>query len=114
MEDCVFCQILEGKIPSQKLYEDEHTYAFLDIHPQARRHALVICKQHVPDVAHGDQLTDAQLAACLRACAKVAEELGIRESGYRVVTNRGPDGCQSVGHMHFHVLGGQQLTSRMG
>lgn len=114
MEHCLFCRILEGKIPSQKLYEDEHTYAFLDIHPQAKHHALVICKRHIPDVAHGGELTDAQLAACLRTCAKVAEALGIRESGYRVVTNCGPDACQSVGHMHFHVLGGQQLSDRMG
>lgn len=114
MENCLFCQILEGKIPSKKVYEDEDTYAFEDIHPQAKHHVLVICREHVPDVAHSHQLSDRQLAACLRACARVAEELGIRESGYRVVTNCGPDACQSVGHMHFHVLGGRQLTGQMG
>ncbi|MEA5014131.1 MAG: histidine triad nucleotide-binding protein [Candidatus Limiplasma sp.] len=114
MENCLFCQILEGKIPSKKVYEDEHTYAFEDIQPQAKHHVLVICKQHIPDVAHCGELSDAQLAACLRTCAKVAKELGLQEGGYRVVTNCGPDACQSVGHMHFHVLGGQRLSGRMG
>jgi len=114
MNDCLFCKILAGDIPSQKVYEDEDTYAFMDIQPQVKIHALVICKVHTPDVAHHGELTDHQLAACLRTCAKVARQLGLEETGYRVATNCGPHACQSVAHMHFHVMGGEQLSGRMG
>lgn len=112
-ENCLFCKIAGGEIPSRKVYEDEDTYAFEDINPQAKHHVLVIGKKHIPDLAHCGELSDRQLAACLRACAKVAEQLGIVESGYRVVTNCGPDACQSVSHMHFHVLGGQRMSGKM-
>ena len=114
MDDCLFCKILRGEIPSKKVYEDEDTYAFWDINPQVSTHVLVICKAHTPDVAHHGALTDRQLAACLRGCAEAARQTGLEETGYRVVTNCGPDACQSVGHMHFHVLGGEQLSGRMG
>jgi len=114
MNDCLFCKIQKGEIPSQKVYEDENTYAFMDINPQAQNHALVICRAHTPDVAHHETLTDHQLAACLRTCAKVARQMGLEGTGYRVVTNCGAHACQSVGHMHFHVLGGEQLSGRMG
>lgn len=113
MDDCLFCKIIRGDIPSQKIDEDEFTYAFADIHPQAKVHALVVSKHHVRDLAENDQLTDQELAACLRACARVAQKLGIQESGYRVVNNCGPDACQTVGHIHFHVIGGEKLAERM-
>ena len=113
MDGCLFCMIASGEIPSRKVYEDEDTYAFEDINPQAKHHVLVISKKHIPDVAHCEDLSDGQLAACLRSCAKVAEQVGIRENGYRVVTNCGQDACQSVSHLHFHVLGGQQMSGKM-
>ena len=113
MEDCLFCKIIAGQIPSNKIYEDEDTYAFYDISPQAEVHALVVSKKHVPDVAHSDTLTDRELAACLRTCAAVARQLGLEEGGYRIVNNCGRNACQSVQHMHFHILGGQQLSERM-
>ena len=113
MDDCLFCKIIRGEIPSQKIDEDEFTYAFADIHPQAKVHALVVSKHHVRDLGQNDQLTDQELAACLRACARVAQKLGIQESGYRVVNNCGSDACQTVGHIHFHVIGGEKLTERM-
>lgn len=113
MTDCLFCKIIAGEIPSKKVYEDEDTYAFYDINPQAPVHVLVVSKKHVPDVAAHDALTDHELAACLRACAKVARELGIEQSGYRIVNNCGENACQTVGHMHYHVLGGQKLAERM-
>lgn len=113
MDNCLFCKIIQGEVPSQKVYEDEDTYAFDDINPQAKVHVLVVSKKHTPDVAHHGELSDKQLAACLRTCAKVAKQLGIEESGYRVVSNCGPDACQSVGHMHYHVLGGERLSERM-
>lgn len=109
MDDCIFCKIIKGEIPASKIDEDADTFTFYDLHPQAEKHALVIGKHHVDCLSQHDALTDRELAACLRACARVAEKLGIQESGYRVVTNTGRDACQSVGHMHFHVLGGEQL-----
>ena len=73
MTDCLFCKIIAGEIPSKKVYEDEDTYAFHDINPQAPTHVLVVSKKHTPDVAHNADLTDHELAACLRTCAKVAK-----------------------------------------
>ena len=113
MDDCIFCKIIRGEIPSRKVYEDEQTLAFYDLNPQAGVHVLVIGKKHVKSLAENAAYTDGELAACLRTCAIVAKELGIEKSGYRVVTNCGPDACQSVNHMHFHVLGGEQLAARM-
>lgn len=113
MNDCLFCKIIKGEIPSRKIYEDEETYAFYDIHPQAKVHALVVSKHHTPDLAHNVDLTDHQLAACLRACATVAQILGLEEGGYRVVNNCGANACQTVPHIHFHIIGGEQLAERM-
>ena len=109
MENCLFCKIIGGEIPSAKVYEDEMTYAFRDINPEAKVHVLVVSKKHVQSVSGAGELTDQELAACLRTCAKVAELEGIAQTGYRVITNCGPDACQTVPHMHFHVLGGEKL-----
>ena len=114
MKDCVFCKIIKGEIPSTKIFEDEDVYAFADIHPQAKVHVLVVSKTHVADMSHCDALTDKQLSACLRACAKVAKECGVEGKGYRIVNNCGEHACQTVGHIHFHVLGGERLSERMG
>ena len=111
--DCLFCKIIAGEIPSKKVYEDENTYAFHDIAPQAKVHVLVVSKKHTPDLAHADALTDTELAACLRTCAKVADMLGLTEGGYRIVNNCGENACQTVKHIHFHVLGGEKLSERM-
>lgn len=113
MDDCLFCKILNGDIPSKKIYEDDLTYAFHDIGPQAKVHALVIPKKHVAGLSAAEELTDRELAACLRTCAKVAQLLGIAASGYRVVSNSGEDACQSVKHLHFHVIGGNPLSPQM-
>lgn len=113
MQDCLFCRIIAGEIPSKKIYEDEYTYAFHDISPQAPVHALVISKTHISGIAQHQELSDTELAACLRTCAKVAELLGIAQSGYRIVNNCGEDARQTVHHMHYHVMGGAQLTERM-
>ena len=113
MSDCLFCKIINGDIPSAKVYEDEKVYAFRDIAPQAPVHVLVIPKKHVASVAAIDELDDATVAACLRACRKVAELEGLSEGGFRVVSNCGDDACQSVKHLHFHVLGGKKLSETM-
>ena len=112
MENCLFCKIIAGEIPSTKVYEDDHVYAFRDINPQAPTHILVIPKKHVASMAMIDEATDAELAACLRAVRQIAAQEKL-EKGYRVVSNCGPDACQSVPHLHFHILGGTQMADRM-
>lgn len=112
MENCLFCKILAGEIPSSKVYEDEYVYAFRDINPQAPTHILVIPKKHVGSIAEADQASDTELAACLRAVRKIAMDEKL-ENGYRVVSNCGPDACQSVPHLHFHILGGRKMTDEM-
>lgn len=112
MENCLFCKIIAGEIPSTKVYEDEKVYAFRDINPQAPTHILVIPKKHVSSLAKIDEMGDTELAACLRAVRLIAQQEGL-ENGYRVVSNCGPDACQSVPHLHFHILGGTQLADQM-
>ena len=110
--DCLFCKIIKGDIPSTKVYEDDKTYAFRDINPMAPTHVLVIPKQHVSGMSAIDELDDATLAACLCACKKVAE-LEKLTGGFRTISNCGDDACQSVKHLHFHVLGGKQLSENL-
>lgn len=113
MDACLFCRIASGDIPASKVYEDENTLAFKDINPQAKVHLVVIPKRHVSGLNEADSLQDAELAACLKACRAAARAQGIDASGYRVVSNCGSDACQSVAHLHFHVLGGQKLGEGM-
>lgn len=113
MDDCLFCKIVKGDIPSTKVYEDEYVYAFRDLNPQAPTHVLVVPKVHVPDVSQAAALPDATLAACLRAISAIAKQEGLNENGFRVVTNCGTHACQSVAHLHFHVMGGRQMTDQM-
>ena len=112
MDNCLFCKIIKGDISSTCVYQDEKTYAFRDIAPMAPTHVLVVPKAHVSGMSAIDELDDATLAACLRACKKVAE-LEQLEGGFRTVSNCGADACQSVSHLHFHVLGGKKLSDRM-
>ena len=110
--DCLFCAIIKGDIPSNKVYEDEACYAFLDIAPQAKVHCLVVPKVHVASV---DDITDencAIIAHIFRKIPEIAKQLNLT-NGYRVVTNIGEDGCQSVKHLHFHILGGEKLSDKM-
>jgi len=113
MSDCLFCKIIAGEIPSNKLYEDEFVYAFYDIAPQAPVHFLVIPKKHIADLGEiAEDRENAALAArCLDACAKLAKQLGL--TSYRVVTNIGKQAGQSVFHLHFHVLA-EKTFDRVG
>ena len=112
MENCIFCKIANGEIPSAKVFENENVYAFRDINPQAPVHILVIPKEHVPSLAEIDQLSDSAIASCLRAVSSIAKQEKL-ERGFRVVSNCGPDACQSVPHLHFHILGGAQMSEGM-
>ena len=112
MENCLFCKIVNGDIPSTKVYEDELVLAFRDIAPQAPTHILVIPKQHIGSVAEITAENSTVVAHIFETIAKVAAAEGL-EKGYRVVSNCGEHGCQSVKHLHFHILGGAQLTEKM-
>ena len=111
--DCLFCSIIKGDIPSKKAYEDETCYAFHDIAPQAPVHVLVVPKEHIPSVDSVNADNAAIVGHIFSVIPKIAGELGLAD-GYRVVTNIGENGCQSVKHLHFHILGGKKLSENMG
>ena len=113
MNDCLFCKIAAGVIPSTKVYEDEDVLAFRDIAPQAPVHVLVIPKKHVSGWYDAKDEDDALLAHLMRVAAKVAEMEGIVDSGFRVVSNCGADAQQTVKHLHLHVLGGREMAGEM-
>ena len=107
--DCLFCKIISGDIPSSKVYEDEKCYAFYDIAPLAPVHFLIVPKAHIASVDEVNEANADVVAHIFSVIPKIATILGL-EDGYRVVTNVGEDGCQSVKHLHFHVLGGKKLS----
>ncbi len=108
MNDCLFCKILKGEIPSTKVYEDEFVYAFNDISPVAPFHAIVIPKIHISSANEINSQNSVYIAKVYEAVAKIAEIEGL-EKGYRVVNNCGEDGGQTVGHIHFHLLARRNL-----
>ena len=114
LNDCLFCKIAAGDIPSTKVYEDEDTYAFLDIAPQAPKHILVIPKAHMRNVLECADRDDALIGQLFRTAAMIAKEQGLGEKGFRLVTNCGTDAMQSVDHFHIHILGGATLSGQMG
>lgn len=108
--DCIFCKIVAGEIPSKKVYEDDDLYAFYDIQPAAPTHVLIIPKKHIPSIMDIKE-EDKQLTGnLLLGIQKVAEQLGLDKNGFRIVNNMGEWGQQTVHHIHFHLLGGKQLS----
>lgn len=107
--DCIFCKIANGSIPSNKLYEDEKVIAFYDLAPQAPVHFLVIPKEHIKSASDLNEDNAEVVAHIFTVISKLAKELNL-EKGYRIVNNCGEDGGQTVGHLHFHVLGGRLLA----
>ena len=110
--NCLFCSIVSGDIPSTRVYEDERVLAFRDINPQAPVHILVIPKEHLSSLDEVTEKSSALIAHLLEAIPSIARAEGLT-NGYRVVTNIGEDGCQSVKHLHFHILGGAKLGEQM-
>ena len=110
--DCIFCKIIAGDIPSNKVYEDELVYAFRDINPQAPTHILVIPKAHIASVNELNGENSAVVAHIFEVIPRIAAAEGLA-NGYRVVSNCGPDAGQTVFHLHFHILGGQELSLQM-
>ena len=112
MENCIFCQIIAGTIPSTKVYEDETILAFRDIAPQAPTHVLVVPKAHIEDCNGITAENSAVIAHIFEVIPQIAQAEGLT-NGYRVVTNCGPDSGQTVPHLHFHILGGKPLELKM-
>ena len=113
MSDCVFCKIVDGSIPSNKVYEDDRILAFRDLNPQAPVHVLFVPKEHICCVNALNEENSSVVAHIFATIPAVAKELGL-DNGYRVATNCGEEGCQSVLHLHFHLMGGRQLDGKMG
>jgi len=112
MDNCLFCKIIDGGIPSAKVYEDEYVYAFKDINPQTPFHVLVTPKEHIISAADITAENSMAVARCFEAIGKIAAENGLG-SGFRVITNSGEDGGQTVLHLHFHVLAGSSLGEKL-
>ena len=112
MSDCLFCKIIAGDIPSTKVYDDELVYAFRDINPQAPTHILVIPKAHLSSVNDVTAANSAVVAHIFEVIPQIATAEGL-VGGYRVVSNCGADACQTVHHLHFHILGGKELSGQM-
>ena len=110
MSDCIFCKIISGEIPSNKVYEDELVMAFNDVSPEAPVHVLIVPKEHI---ASANDITEENadvVKNIFLAAKKIAKDLNVAEGGYRIVNNCGENGGQSVKHLHFHLLGGRNLS----
>ncbi len=112
-EDCLFCKIIKGQIPSTKVYENDYVYAFRDISPMAKVHILVVPKVHIQNINEISEENLIYLNKIFMAIKEIVVNEKIDKTGYRVVSNCGEDGCQSVKHLHFHILGGEKLSDKM-
>ena|SRR5258708_33096777 len=110
MDDCIFCKIVKGEIPSKMAYQDDDVLAFHDINPVAPVHVVIIPRQHIANAAALDKPQTMLAGKLILAAAQIARDLNIETSGYRIVTSNGKEGGQTVGHLHFHLLGGRQMT----
>lgn len=111
-DNCLFCKIINGDIPSDKVYEDEHVYAFRDINPQAPVHILAVPKTHICCAADINEANSKEVSKCFEAIAKIAKAEGL-DNGYRIVNTCGKDGGQTVMHLHFHIIGGRKLSEKI-
>lgn len=112
MDDCIFCKIINGKIPSNKVYEDDDVLAFKDINPQMPVHIIVIPKKHIKSIADLTIEDEALIGKIFTAINKIAKDLNISEDGFRVISNCGENAGQTVQHLHFHILGGEKMSKK--
>lgn len=110
--DCIFCKIINGEIPSTKVYEDEKMIIINDIAPQVTKHYLAIPKQHFANIVEMNDEQALIVGKMLKKIGELADSLGLQD-GFRIVSNKGENGCQSVGHLHIHILGGEKLSEKM-
>jgi histidine triad (HIT) family protein len=109
-DNCIFCKIIDGEIPSKKVYEDELVYAFYDIAPEAPIHVLIIPKKHIVSISEIEENDMDYITQIHLTAKKIAKDLGIDKTGFRLVNNCGEAGGQTVYHLHYHLLGGRNLT----
>lgn len=109
---CIFCKIISGEIPSSKVYEDDKIYAFRDVNPQAPVHVLVIPKEHIESANDIDASNSEIIGAIFEKIPEIARICGLT-GGYRIISNCGEDACQTVKHLHFHIVGGKKLPESM-
>ena len=112
--DCIFCQIVAGKIPADFLYQDEDAIAFRDIHPAAPTHIIIIPKEHIPSLAHLSEEKLPIMGHMVSIANQLAKREGISERGYRLVINCGKEGGQVVPHLHIHLIGGRKISDELG
>lgn len=113
MEDCIFCKIIKGEIPSEKVYEDEEILAFKDIQPAAPIHILVIPKKHITNLMEVSNSDSELMGKIVVVMQKIAKQLNIDEKGFRIISNCGPDSGQEVMHLHFHLLAGRTMGPKI-
>ncbi len=111
---CIFCQIVDGKVPSEILYQDEEVIAFRDIHPVASTHLLIIPKRHIPSLTHLSEEDLPLIGHMVNIANQLAGREGIADNGYRLVINCGEQGGQLVPHLHMHLIGGRRLSDELG
>ena len=113
MEDCIFCKIINGEIPSNKVYEDENVLAFKDLNPQMPIHILVIPKKHIESIVDLKMEDETLIGKIFTAINKIAHDIGIDKTGFRIISNCGQDAGQTVKHLHFHVLAGEKMSEKI-
>ena len=114
MTDCIFCKIVAGVLPSKTLYKDEEIVAFRDIHPLAPTHILIVPRKHIPDLAQAQDSEMPLIGRMVKVANQMAKQEGISGRGYRIVINSGKEGGQIVPHLHMHLLGGKELSGKLG
>lgn len=112
MDNCIFCKIIKGEIPSTKIYEDDDMLIIKDVNPQAPIHYLLLPKEHYANIVEMSEAQAQTLARCIKKLSGMVDELGLQD-GFRLVSNKGKNACQSVEHLHIHILGGKQLADGM-
>ena len=113
MEDCIFCKIIKGEIPSEKVYEDDEILAFKDIQPAAPIHVLVIPKKHITNLMEVSEQDSELMGKIVRTMQVIAKQLDIDQKGFRIISNCGPDSGQEVMHLHFHLLAGRTMGPKI-
>ncbi|HKL94741.1 MAG TPA: histidine triad nucleotide-binding protein [Clostridia bacterium] len=111
-KNCVFCKIIAGEIPSTKVYEDENMLIIKDINPNAPVHFLLLPKEHFANIIDMSDAQAVTLAKCIKKLSTMVDELGLKD-GFRLISNKGENGCQSVEHLHIHILGGKKLPEKL-
>ncbi|MFC2002589.1 histidine triad nucleotide-binding protein [Chloroflexota bacterium] len=112
--ECIFCQIVAGKVPSEIRYQDEEVVAFPDINPEAPTHLLIVPKTHIPSLAHLSEKESSLIGHMVKVANQLAKEAGVSERGYRLVINCGEEGGQLIPHLHMHLIGGRRLSDALG